>query len=413
MKRIIVLLLCLAFVGLLPIVAGAEFRKTKIAVLDFELQGEGYETSDMGKIVAEWFITAMVREGRFDVVERGLLKKILDEQKLVMSGVVDEQSATKIGKLLGVKVIISGSVLKLQNVLEINARIIDVESASIITAESVKSTQATQLQDLVVKMSEKIIKNFPLEGYIVNRQGKIVTIDLGQRAGVKPGMEFIVFKEGKVIKHPKTGEVLDVERINTGQLRVTSVSGKISESEIVSEEKEGAINYGQLVKSVVDRPRPEDSLKGTSPADSKKGGAAGSAAGVSAAAGGDSGGADDMGEEDNAPPALGPGGRPATDVDSVLRGFKSNSFVDQRNSAKIALKLYLNNPKVLDAASETLLEGYKNADDRNRIDAMAYLCKLLGTSGQKKYIPTLQKVADDGPNRKLRGYAKKFLNMLN
>lgn len=401
MKRIMALMLCLIVMGLCALPARAEFRKTKIAVLDFELQGEGYETTDMGKIVAEWFITAMVKEGRFDVVERGLLRKILDEQKLVMSGVIDEQSATKIGKLLGVKVIISGSVLKLQNVLEINARIIDVESASIITAESVKSTQATQLQDLVVKMSEKIIKNFPLEGYIVNRQGKNVTIDLGQRAGVKPGIEFIVYKEGKVIKHPKTGEVLDVERINTGQLRVTTVSGKISEAEILNEEKEGAINYGQMVRSVIDRPRPEDSKKGSAPA-----------AVAAATAADDSGGAaDDTSDDDNTPPPSS-GGRAGTDVDSVLRGFKSNSFVDQRNSAKIALRLYLNNPTVLDAASEALLAGYKSADDRNRIDAMAYLCKLLGTSGQKKYIPVLRKVLDDGPNRKLRGYAKKFLNML-
>lgn len=42
--------------------------------------------------------------------------------------------------------------------MEVNARIIDVESASIITAESVKSTTAIKLEDLVVQMAEKIIK---------------------------------------------------------------------------------------------------------------------------------------------------------------------------------------------------------------------------------------------------------------
>ncbi len=97
---------------LIPLSASAEFSKTKIAVLDFQLQGEDFDNKDMGTIVAEWFITAMVREGRFDVVERRMLEKILGEQKLAMSGVVDASSATQIGKLLGVKVIISGSVMK-------------------------------------------------------------------------------------------------------------------------------------------------------------------------------------------------------------------------------------------------------------------------------------------------------------
>lgn len=132
----------------MPLSARAEFLKTKIAVLDFQLQGQGHETADMGKIVAEWLITALVKEGRFEVVERRLLRKILEEQKLVMAGVVDENSATQLGKLLGVKVIISGSVIKFQNVMEVNARIIDVESAA----------QKSQDKDFQAMMYHKIGK---------------------------------------------------------------------------------------------------------------------------------------------------------------------------------------------------------------------------------------------------------------
>ena len=110
--------------------AQAEFTKTKVAVIDFQIQGNQYENSDMGAIVAEWLITALVKEGRFDVIERRLLKKVLGEQQLVMTGVVNEASASELGKLLGVKIIISGTVMSFQNVLEVNARIIDVTSAS-------------------------------------------------------------------------------------------------------------------------------------------------------------------------------------------------------------------------------------------------------------------------------------------
>jgi len=231
--------------------AMAEFKKTKIAVLDFQLHGDRWETADMGKIVAEWLITALVKEGRFDVIERRLLEKVLSEQKLSVSGVVDEASASSIGRVLGAKVIISGSVMKFQNVMEVNARIIDVQSSSVIAAESVKSTSAVKLEDLVVQMAEKIISDFPLEGYIVQRNGDVVIIDLGKRAGVKTGMQFIVFKEGNVIKHPKTGEVLDIEMINTGMVEIKNVKDKTAEGMIVSETPQGPIEYGHMVKSAI------------------------------------------------------------------------------------------------------------------------------------------------------------------
>ena len=250
MKKWILLIPIIVFSTLLPCKATTEFKKIKVAVLDFQLQGEGYDTQDMGKIVSEWLITALVKEGRFEVVERRLLEQIFQEHKLIMTGVVDEQSATQVGKLLGVKVIISGSVLKLKNYTEVNARIIDVESASIITAENAKSTTTERLEELVVEMAQKIIKDFPLQGYIVNKDKQHVVIDVGKRAGVKRGMRFIVYKEGEVIRHPKTGEILDVRTIETGLLEIDKVKNKISEGKIVKEYKPETVEYGQMVRSV-------------------------------------------------------------------------------------------------------------------------------------------------------------------
>ena len=230
--------------------AAADFKKNKIAVLDFQMQGKQYQNSDMGSIVAEWLITALVKEGRFDVVERRLLQKILSEHQLAMSGIVDDKSISELGQILGVKIIISGAVLHFQNIIEANARIIDVSNGSIIAAESVKSSSAAGLEDLVVQMAKKIIKDFPLEGYIVMRKDDKVAIDLGKQAGVKIGMQFLAYKEGNVIKHPKTGEVLDVEILETGKLNITRVRENIASADIVEEKNPGAIAYGQMVKSI-------------------------------------------------------------------------------------------------------------------------------------------------------------------
>ena len=228
----------------------ANFQKTKIAVLDFELRGDSFKTAGMGGIVAEWFTTTLVKDGRFEVVERALLQKIIAEQKLGMTGLINESSSTQIGQILGVKIIITGSVLRIEKKIEVNARIINVETGSIIAAENVQSEEGDNLQTVIASLTARIVKNFPLTGYIVKRRDKSVLIDLGAASGLQWGMEFLVFREGEVIKHPKTGEVLDIEQISTGKIKITKIRPNIATAEIISEEEGQKILYGQLVQSI-------------------------------------------------------------------------------------------------------------------------------------------------------------------
>jgi len=461
MKKTIISCLALLLLLISPNASVAEFVKTKIAVLDFQLQGKGFETEDMGKIVAEWLVTALVKEGRFDVIERRLLQKILQEHKLAMTGVVDETSATKLGKLLGVKVIISGSVLKLQSMIEVNARIIDVESASIMAAESVKSSEAHRLEELIVQMAEIIMKDFPLEGYIVHRLDKKVVVDLGKRYGVKPKMRFMVFKEGNVIKHPKTGEVLDVEKIQTGIIEVSNVKAKIADAVIVSEESKGAINYGQMVKSVSERlnfQSPSSSTRhfvdgmgrifvNTDPMncqvrilnirprysrgmelDSGNYNVEVSLAGFESAT---KWVTVQAGEEKHVSFKLEKyssvsgsktstisGNTSVSRLSPQLRGvvkmLQSSNSRSKKQGARIVYKRYLQNTALLDAVSAELLKSYKTNRDNDKyyIDALAWMCNVLGRSGKSKYKATLQKVAQNSSNRKLKKYAQKNANLL-
>ena len=227
----------------------ADFQRTKIAVLDFVMIGEKMEPEGIGTILSEWFITSIVKSGRFDVVERAMLQKIIAEQNLSTTGLVDESTASELGKLLGVNVIITGSILKLKDTMDINARIISVQSGSIIAAENISSDTDKDYHGLVKQLTTKIMQNFPLTGYIVKKDKKTATIDLGSMSGLASGIDFVVYKEGEVIKHPKTGEVLDVEQILTGQIRITKVSKNVAIGDIISEEGDG-IEYGHLVKSI-------------------------------------------------------------------------------------------------------------------------------------------------------------------
>ncbi len=250
-----------------PPVALTDFQKTKIAVLDFQLIGDKVETKELGAIISEWFITSLVQTGRFDVVERTNLQKVISEQKLAATGLIDEASASKLGKILGVKVIVTGSALNYMKILEINSRVINVENGAIIAAANVRSEKESELRASIDHLTAKILNNFPLSGYIVKKEGKNATIDLGLEAGLKIGSEFQVFREGNVIKHPKTNEVLDIEHISTGRLRVDKISKNMAEGTILKEEN-GGIEYGQQVKSVIlpasTNNLPEKSLSKTS-----------------------------------------------------------------------------------------------------------------------------------------------------
>lgn len=243
-----IFLIALVVLGL-PIFAKADSVKPKIAVLDFELCGDKFTTNGLGSMVAEWFVTSLVKDGRFDVIERALLQKILTEQKLGETGVLDDSSASKIGKILGVKIIITGSVLNLGKTLEINSRIINVEDGTIIAAENIKCPSGAELQRVVEDLTGQMVKSFPLTGYVVKKDKNTVIIDLGKGAGVQPGMEFVVFKEGNTINHPKTGEVLDVEHVHTGRIKVSQIHGNVAEATILKEEADG-IEYGQQVNSI-------------------------------------------------------------------------------------------------------------------------------------------------------------------
>ena len=71
------------------------------------------------------------------LVERDKLENIIEEQKLSLSGLVDTDSAIRIGQLLSAKYIITGTVIPMQDSVVVFGRLIDVESAEIISVAQI------------------------------------------------------------------------------------------------------------------------------------------------------------------------------------------------------------------------------------------------------------------------------------
>jgi curli biogenesis system outer membrane secretion channel CsgG len=108
----------LAFAAaLLPVVASAQASKrASVAVMDFE-----YGTIDnwwgqynIGKGMADQVVDALVNDGTFRVIERKKLDAVLAEQDFSASDRAAPSAAklSKLGKVLGIKYIIAGSITK-------------------------------------------------------------------------------------------------------------------------------------------------------------------------------------------------------------------------------------------------------------------------------------------------------------
>jgi len=205
-----------------------------LAVLPFQTKGLGDE---MGEInVVEQIMTTFYNLNRFKLFERSQLEKILEEQKLGMSGVLDASTAAEIGKGIGVDAIVLGTVTRSGSNIAIDARLIDTETAQIITAQDEMSnrTSIQDLKDMINRLALKIYQDLPLvEGFVINVSGDQLTLDFGTDKGVKKGMKCIVYKEGRDIIHPISKKVLGKETEELGEVKLVQVYAEYSIGQVL------------------------------------------------------------------------------------------------------------------------------------------------------------------------------------
>ncbi len=80
----------------------------------------------------------------------------------------------------------------------------------------------------------QVVALFPkVEGDVLKVDGSQATLSVGQRDGVVPGVELMVYREGEELKHPKTGEVLGRTEKTMGRLTVTEVLEGYSTARII------------------------------------------------------------------------------------------------------------------------------------------------------------------------------------
>jgi len=275
-KKLLVLALSLLLISSPMLFAQGKLR---IAVVKFENKSQWRWWGDrLGEAAADVFVTDLMNTGKFTLIEREKVDAILAEQALGASGAVTTQTAAKVGKLLGVDLILTGSISQFsvdttkagfrgiggsitKGKVVLQARLVNTSTGEIVVAAEEKNDKKLigaygkganfkqqfneglaheVMHPAVEKMVVKIVKKTEgitpaaPTGRIVKVEGGKVWINLGATAGVNVGDEFIVLRKGEELIDPDTGLSLGAEEETVGKIIITEVQAKFSIGSIQS-----------------------------------------------------------------------------------------------------------------------------------------------------------------------------------
>ena len=134
-----------------------------VAVLDFTglMIGQGGNSAPLGKAVSAMLITELSGREGLQVIERFRLQDLLTEQRLALSGRVDEDTAVEVGQMLGAQYIIHGQVTSIGDITRMDMRAVDVETSEVLEVQKL-SDQTSELLSLVVRMADIFSQNLQL-----------------------------------------------------------------------------------------------------------------------------------------------------------------------------------------------------------------------------------------------------------
>jgi len=154
MRRVIVCIsLFLFFSSMLSL---AQEDKLRVAVFDPSVSGKAFDEGT-GVAVRELVSSALVNTGKYTIIERSLLAKILEEQKMSNSGVVDDRQAIELGKVAGANKVVLIVLSSAGARGMISLKMIDVKSASIDMQKTKVVNQLSEVIDVATPLALEVI----------------------------------------------------------------------------------------------------------------------------------------------------------------------------------------------------------------------------------------------------------------
>lgn len=112
--------------------------KKGLAVLPFKEESASAKKAGVGNTIRELISKQIAKSTIFYLVDRDTLEESFKEQRLALSGLIDEETAIKAGNTAGISVFITGSVSELGKEFQITIKIIDVETSEVVGIHTIK-----------------------------------------------------------------------------------------------------------------------------------------------------------------------------------------------------------------------------------------------------------------------------------
>ncbi|MBD3170618.1 MAG: hypothetical protein GF307_14130 [candidate division Zixibacteria bacterium] len=224
--------------------------RLSIAVMKFTYSGSSRDLSN--DVLNEMVTHLYSLGGRFNIIEREKVQKIIDEQIRSQAGQIDEKTAIKAGKIIGVDAVLMGSIAESgDGSIKIWSRLINTETGQLITAQDAfaEKNYPEDISKSCLDLSIKLYNDLPLvEGYIVQvGADDHLIVDLGLDRRMKKDMQVVLFREGDKIKHPVTDDVIFVKKVYLGEAVFTQLQESSALAKVIYKEKGEKFEVGDRV----------------------------------------------------------------------------------------------------------------------------------------------------------------------
>jgi len=140
------------------------------------------------------------KSGRFRLLEREHIDRIMEELGIASSSMVDKSTGPQMGRLLAAEVLLLGSVSerwdKRQRCLEISARLVDVETSEQLATINVFNVWGSGDEEYLLQgLADMFKKEFPLlQGRVLSKKGYELELNLTRSDLLKRGMKIWVYR---------------------------------------------------------------------------------------------------------------------------------------------------------------------------------------------------------------------------
>lgn len=113
--------------------------------------------------------------------------------------------------------------------------------------QDISTFEVAKVREEIVTLYHNLKNKLPYQGSVLSRRSLEVTLNIGEKNGVKVGQEISLAQILKINRHPKLKTLVGVEKEILGKVQITKVEPYLSFGQIIFEKETGVIEVGAKI----------------------------------------------------------------------------------------------------------------------------------------------------------------------